>query len=87
MTDYSKVTEILATLYSDFQNDVEWEDFISYNDLGLPLAFLYNQGLCEPTDQGVLHIEETWLLFLAALSIEDTGFEDIYDVIRTAEAK
>jgi hypothetical protein len=87
MTKFSVQAEILATLYSDFQDEEDWEDFISYNDLGLPLAFLFNRGLCEPTEEGISQIKETWKLFLSELQIEDQGFEDIYDVIRFAESQ
>jgi hypothetical protein len=87
MTEFSKATQILATLYTDFKNDDEWLDFMSYNDIGLPLSYFYNEGLCEPTDEGIVSIEETWLVFLAALGLEDTGFEDIYAVLKAAEAK
>ena len=62
-------------------------EFIDFHDLGLPLAYLANEGLCEITDDGERYINETWELFLVALKIEDEGFGSLPHVLEKADEK
>ena len=84
-TSFSNKVNILSELYTNYRHDSHLKDFIEYNDLGLPLAFLAVEGLAEITDQGSEYIEETWLLFISSLDIEDTGFEDLDSLLGSAE--
>lgn len=84
-TSFTNKVSILSDLYTNYKDDPHLKDFVEYNDLGLPLAFLAVEGLAEITQQGSEYIEETWLLFISALDIEDTGFEDLDSVLRYAE--
>ena len=34
----------------EYRDDVEFKDFIEYNDLGLPLAYAIAEGIVEKTD-------------------------------------
>jgi hypothetical protein len=76
-TTFSNKVAILADLFVNYGSDPEFEDFIEYNDLGLPLAHLASQGLSEITDEGEGYIEETWLLFLEAFGVQDLGFQTL----------
>lgn len=81
MTDFSSRAEILAELWIEFRDDEDLIDFIEYNDLGLPLAYLITNKFCEANALGIAYINETFDLFLAALDIkEDTGFESLDDI-------
>jgi hypothetical protein len=80
MTDFSSRTEILAELWIDFRDDEDLQDFIEYNDLGLPLAYLITNKFCEVSTLGEAYINETFDLFLTALELEDTGFETLDDI-------
>lgn len=84
MTDFSNKCSILGALYSNYGEDPEFEDFVEFNDLGLPLAYLSSEGLCELSTDGERYIEETWLLFVKSLGIEDTGFEDIEEMFQAS---
>jgi hypothetical protein len=84
MTDFSNICSILGKLYFNYQEDENFVDFIDYNDIGLPLAYLSSENLCEPSDDGKRYIMETWDLFLAALEIEDKGFTDLDDLFNAA---
>jgi hypothetical protein len=75
MTDFSNICDILGSLYANHSEDKDFKDFIEFNDLGLPLAYLSSENLCELSADGERYIEETWTLFLASLKINDTGFE------------
>lgn len=85
MTDFSNKCSILGALHANYNQDPKLKDFIEFNDLGLPLAYLASEGLCEVSDDGERYILETWELFLAALSLNDTGFSDIDDVFNAVE--
>jgi hypothetical protein len=78
MTPFSSRCEILAELWLDYRDDEDFLDFISYNDLGLPLAYGITNSLAKLTENGEAIINETWNLLLAGLSIEeDIGFETL----------
>ena len=87
MTDFSNVSEILAKLYMQYRDDDTFVDFIEYNDVGLPLAYLTAENLCEPTDDGRRYIMETWDLFLTALDIKDTGYTSLEEMFQAAGEK
>lgn len=88
MTDFSKKCSILGELYINYKDNSKLKDFVEFNDLGLPLAYLSSENLCELSADGERYIEETWTLFLASLKINDTGFEvlDELFVAATGEA-
>lgn len=73
--------EILADLWLNYRDEVDFEEFIKYNDLGLPLAYAISSGIVLITDKAVSFIEETFDLLLAGLEIEDLGFETLDDVL------
>ena len=84
MTGFSNKCEILGALYANYGQDPEFIDFVEFNDLGLPLAYLSGEGLCELSTDGERYIEETWTLFVQSLGIEDTGFEDIDEMFQAS---
>lgn len=83
-TDFSNIKDILAKLYMQYKDDDQFADFIEYSDIGLPLAYLTSENLCEPTDDGRRYIMETWDLFLAALDIKDTGYTSLEELFLAA---
>lgn len=87
MTDFSKVCNILSQLYINYKDEEDFEDFIEFNDLGLPLAYFASEGLCEVSDDGKKYIMETWELFITSLGIQDEGFEDLEEVLSKAHNK
>jgi hypothetical protein len=81
MTDFSNVCDILGELYANYKEDNDFKDFIDFNDLGLPLAYLTKENLAVPSDDGARYIMETWEIFLKGLRLEDTGFTDLDSVL------
>ncbi len=81
-TTFEDKALILGQLWIQFKGDDEWVDFFEYNDLGLPLAFAFAEGIVNHTPTLEQYINETWFLFLEGLDTEDTGFEDLGDLIR-----
>lgn len=83
-TNFLNKTSILAELWMNYRDDEGLQDFVEYNDLGLPLAyFLYNE-LVLPTKQAEVYIEETFNLLVAALEVEDIGFESLDEMLGEA---
>jgi hypothetical protein len=77
--------EILADLWMNYRDDEEFTDFISYNDLGLPLAYVLAHDIVKATALSNTFIEETFELLLSGLGVEDTGFESLNDLLEIAE--
>jgi hypothetical protein len=71
-------------LWIRHKDDPEFIDFVSYNDLGLPLAYALSHGIVDMTEQVEMFINETWDLLIGALNIEDTGFETLDEVLSNA---
>lgn len=81
-TDFSDVCNILGEFYVTYKGDDKFSDFIEFNDLGLPLAHLVSEGLCEISEDGSKYIIETWSQFLSALKIsEDEGFDSLDELM------
>lgn len=80
-TTFENKSIILAELWSKYRFDPEFSDFVTYNDLGLPLGFLIAEELVKPSDRAKAMVEETFNLLLAVLEIEDTGFEGLDDLL------
>lgn len=83
MTDFFIKCQILSDLYQNYRED--FKDFIEFNDIGFPLAFLNAEGLCVPSSDGMRFVEETWDLLLAELNVKDTGFEDLSHLLTSAD--
>jgi len=81
-TDFSKKVEILGQFYINFRDDDELSDFIEFNDIGLPLAYLAEEGLCDINEDGKKYIAETWELFLASFGLQDTGFDSLDEILK-----
>lgn len=79
-TDFSKQVEILGAFYIDYREDSELKDFLEFNDIGLPLAYLASEGLCDISDDGKKYVAESWEMFLLAMGITDEGFENLGEI-------
>jgi hypothetical protein len=88
LTSFEDVCSILAELWINHKHEKTFEDFISYNDLGLPLAFLIDSELVTHTEIAKGYIEETWRILLSSLEIkEDSGFTCLEDIFRYSEGE
>jgi hypothetical protein len=73
---------MLADLWMNYRGDEEFNDFIEYNDLGMPLAYAIANNIVEKTAMAETLINETFELLLAALEIpEDEGFDSLDDLL------
>ena len=72
----NKIT-ILAELWMNYRDDEDLQDFVEYNDLGLPLAYFLMNEIVLPTSQSELYINETYDLFIASLQVADREWESL----------
>lgn len=75
--DFKKKCEILNQVWTDYRFEVDFEDFISYNDLGLPLAALIDEEIVSTSPRAEVYVEETFILLLHALGIEEKDYDSL----------
>jgi hypothetical protein len=80
-TDFKTKCSILSELWLGYRGDEEFEDFIEYNDIGLPLGFLIAEELVDASDKAKDMVEETFEILLTLLEIEDSGFDSLDDLL------
>ena len=80
-TPFEARCSILSELWIEYRDQEDFKDFIDYNDLGLPLAFLLDEGIVKNTNKSMLMVNETFELFLATLGQEDQGFDSLDDLL------
>jgi hypothetical protein len=79
-TTFESKALILGQVWMEHKTDDEMADFFAYNDLGIPLAFAFAEGIVNHTPTLEQYINESFDLFLEALNIEDKGFGDLTEV-------
>lgn len=61
----------------------EIEQFVRYNDIGVPLAQSLEYGLCILTDEGEKAVESTWINLCMLLNIDSDGeYTELADLFR-----
>lgn len=68
----------------DYRTDEEFQDFIEYNDLGLPLAYAVASDLIEILPIAESYIDETFSLLITSLGLTDTGFDSLEEILGSA---
>lgn len=85
-TTFENKCVILGELWLNYRNDEAFEDFIEYNDLGLPLAYSISEGIVmDVTPAAEKYVLETFDVLLSALNIEDEVFENLDELLVLAE--
>jgi len=69
-TNFETKCAILSDLWLNYKDNVELEDFVEYNDLGLPLAYLIHTNLVTVTEEGMPYVDETFNLLCTALGLD-----------------
>jgi hypothetical protein len=79
--EFENKCEILADLWLNFRDDEELTDFMEYNYLGLPLAYLIHAELVVPTELCEPYVEETYRLLADALGLDlDQDFATLQEM-------
>lgn len=86
VTPFDTKVKILAALWVTFGQEPDWQDFISQEDLGLPLAFMIanawvdKKAVLGKSGEDLIH--ETFENLLTAMEIAvDTGFENLDQIV------
>jgi hypothetical protein len=69
-TNFETKCAILSDLWLNYKDNDELADFIEYNDLGLPLAYLIHTNLVTVTETGMPYVDETFNLLCTALGLD-----------------
>jgi hypothetical protein len=66
----------------DYREESDFEDFVQYNDLGLPLAHFISEDIVKSTPRAEIYINETFDLFILALEADpDEEYESLEDLL------
>jgi hypothetical protein len=92
-TPFSKRVEILCDFYINYSEDESlekgWKEYFSLFDIGLPLSFMAQVGIAEPTEKGKEYIDKAWEAYCKNLGIDlEANYESIketFDVAREDE--
>lgn len=80
-TTFINKCNILSELWLNFRDEANFEDFVNYNDLGLPLAYAISAGIVSETNEAKKFVEEAFDILLATMQIEeDTGYETLDEI-------
>lgn len=77
--DFSSKCDILGDVWVYYREDIKgneaWEEFFSYNDIALPLAYILksNYATINEDSDAVGYINETWETFCNYISIDVDG--------------
>jgi hypothetical protein len=74
---FSDKCGILGQFWFEFRDDEKLKEFITYNDIGLPLAWFIATGVVTPNPMAEDYVNETFNLFLAALEVTEEEIEGI----------
>lgn len=81
MTTSGNKAFILADLWMNYRQDEEFLDFVEYNDIGLPLAYMITNNIVQTNPMAEKFVGETFDLLLSGLGIEDEGFESLEELL------
>lgn len=87
---FSDKCGILGQFWFEYRDDDKLGEFISYNDVGLPLAWFIATGVVTPNPMAEDYVNETFDLFIAAMDIteeEIEGVDNLNDLLEIAEKK
>jgi hypothetical protein len=82
---FENKVSILAELWMNYRDDEDLQDFVEYNDLGLPLSYFLMNELVLPTQEAEVYINETYNLLIASLGVEDVEWTSLDELLGSQE--
>jgi NMD protein affecting ribosome stability and mRNA decay len=84
-TTFENKCHILSELWLDYRQDEQFQDFIEYNDIGLPLSYFVEAEIVQATDIAEEYISETFRLLVVALGLDsNTDWESLNEMLDQA---
>ena len=84
-TNFETKCAILSDLWLNYKDNDELEDFVEYNDLGLPLAYLIHTNLVTINESGIPYIDETFNLLCEGVGVDLDGEYESLNELMTFE--
>ena len=81
-TEIASKCDILTDIWINHSDDEQFEDFIEFNDLGLPMAYFISRGIVEMTPMAQELVDNSFDDLLELFDVEDTGFTSLKDFIK-----
>lgn len=85
--DFSNKISILSELWMNYRDDDNLKDFIEYNDLGLPLAYILFNEIATVAPESEMYINETYDLFIQSLGVEDIEYTSLDQILEKSAEK
>lgn len=83
--------KILADLWMNYRDGESFEEFVDYNDIGLPIAYNIHTDIVQTTPKSDLYIQESFDKLLASLgfvneegNVDDDGWDDLEDMLNNS---
>ena len=81
-TTFDNKCAILSDLWLNYKDEAELADFVEYNDLGLPLAYLIHTDLVTVNESGISYIDETFDLLCEGVGVDlDGEYESLNELM------
>lgn len=81
-TTFENKCAILSDLWLNYKDEAELRDFVEYNDLGLPLAYLIHTDLVTVNESGISYIDETFNLLCEGVGVDlDGEYESLNELM------
>jgi hypothetical protein len=85
-TTFDNKCAILSDLWLNYKDNEELADFVEYNDLGLPLAYLIHTDLVTVNESGISYVDETFNLLCQGLGVDlDEEYESLNELMDLQE--
>lgn len=85
-TTFENKCAILSDLWLNYKDNEELQDFVEYNDLGLPLAYLIHTELVSVNESGISYVDETFNLLCKGLGVDlDAEYESLNELMELQE--
>ena len=75
MLDTIEKAEIIFEFINDYREDEAFQDFFSYNDLGVPMAVMLVNQLVDLNEGGIKVLDETWESLCENLNDADPDYD------------
>jgi len=82
-TELASKCDILTDVWTNHYDNEWFEDFIEFNDLGLPMAYFISRGIVEMTPMAKELVDNTFNDLLELFDIQDTGFTSLEEIVKT----
>jgi hypothetical protein len=79
---------LLGDFWLNYKDEEGFEDFVEYNDIGLPLAFMISEDIVMSTPVAEIYVNEAWELLCAAMNVDSKqDYDSLEDMFIDAGAQ